>query len=188
MRSPAIIGLDLSVKATGKIIRLQSGEFESARILDSGGTNVQRNQNMVQAICKGILPGDLVFIEDYYVRFIGSAVKLIELGGIVKLAITNITKSEPFLVHSATLKKYAWGKGKGEKDEIMYAVSQTWGHEFNSSDECDAWILTEIGAALCGWSDDNMTKKRRECLESVKEYGENPKKWKTFLDFVSRSL
>ena len=62
-------------------------------------------------------------------------------GGDEKLAF-------PTLVSPQALKKYATGKGNGDKNVVLKRVYQKWGADFDSDDMADAFVLARIGVAL----------------------------------------
>ena len=67
-----------------------------------------------------------------------------ELGGVVKVALLD--NGIPFSIVPPTVRaKFATGKGNAAKSAVVSAVSARTGLVFDNDDQCDAWILAEMG-------------------------------------------
>lgn len=75
-----------------------------------------------------------------------------ELGGVVKLAITEIAGvrefRRPIIVPPPTLKKYVTGKGTATKQEMIDTVARRYGALFNDDNLADAYALARFAATL----------------------------------------
>ncbi len=75
-----------------------------------------------------------------------------ELGGVVKLAITEIAGvrqwRHPIIVPPPTLKKYVTGKGTASKQEMIDTVARRYGAIFYDDNLADAYALARFAATL----------------------------------------
>ncbi|WP_409238311.1 hypothetical protein [Streptomyces sp. PA5.6] len=73
-----------------------------------------------------------------------------ELGGVVKLAITEIAGvrewRHPIIVPPPTLKKYVTGKGTATKQEMIDTVARRYGAIFRDDNLADAYALARFAA------------------------------------------
>lgn len=191
---PRIVGIDPSLRSVGWVVRSQGGYLSG--IVSAPKLPVEsylnRYQKIVRGLCTRVQKGDMIILEDYavYIPKRGqvpqSVIQLIELGGILRLSLRNRTSYHPILVPPAVLKKFATGKGRAQKDQVMLSVYKTWGLEFDTHDETDAWVLSQIGMSLFGLDDTHLNKARRECLETVKRNHIFSDELMTFLKEVSQ--
>lgn len=66
--------------------------------------------------------------------------------------------------------KFATGKGNSGKTEVISSVSSKTGKVFSGSgadDECDAWILEQMGLQKLGLSSYSWTKEQLSALEKI---------------------
>lgn len=85
-----------------------------------------------------------------------------ELGGMVKMAITDKTGVPPYICSPNQLKKYVAGSGTVAKNTMLMRVYKRWGVEFALDDLADAYGLARIAA---GFAD---TAPERLIVEAVK--------------------
>ncbi|GHB52714.1 hypothetical protein GCM10010331_45440 [Streptomyces xanthochromogenes] len=75
-----------------------------------------------------------------------------ELGGVVKLAITEIAGvrswRHPIIVPPPTLKKFVTGKGTANKKEMIDAVARRYGAIFYDDNLADAYALARVACTL----------------------------------------
>ena len=76
----------------------------------------------------------------------------------------------PTLVATTALKKYVLGSGRGEKSDMKMATYKKWGVEFKNDNECDAYGLARIAAALGNTSDVALAYER-EVLANLGRHG-----------------
>jgi len=72
-----------------------------------------------------------------------------ELGGILKLAVSEHTKTHPctlYIVPPTTLKKFVTGKGNSKKQEMLMHIYKRWSLEFSDDNMADAFALAMIGS------------------------------------------
>ncbi len=64
------------------------------------------------------------------------------------------------------LKKFATGKGEGDKAIILQQVYKRWGIEFKDNNQADAFVLAKIGEAYLGG--EGLTSFQQEVITSLK--------------------
>ena len=147
MKAPRIVGLDLSLAATGICHSDGSTGTVKTRPAD-GDARLHTIAERVRLSVGGRLTGDLlrspvadlVVIED-----LPTHAKSAGITGMVHGAVRLILVEEDIryaLVTPATLKKYATGKGNCGKAAMATAAQKRMGRDFGDDDnECDAWWL-----------------------------------------------
>jgi crossover junction endodeoxyribonuclease RuvC len=161
-----IAGIDPSLTSTG--------------ISTSAGTEVikttLRGASRLSAVSRGVielcenLNIDLVIIESYSFASRNSQAHSIgELGGCIRMLLweSNI----PFIdIPPTSRAKFATGKGNAGKSEVISAISSKTGILFSggsADDECDAWVLREMGIVKIGESQYSWTKEQLSSLEKI---------------------
>ena len=146
MTEPEVIGLDLSLNATG--VALPDG---SVRTVSVDGDGIARIAETVNVLA-GLVPLDveLVMIEGYsYGSSTAHVREIAELGGVVRHGLYRTRV--PYLdVPPTTVKKYTTGSGKASKLAVLRAAEKRLGYGGESFDEADALWLRAIGCALLG--------------------------------------
>ena len=66
---------------------------------------------------------------------------------------THLLSDRLILPSPGTLKKFAVGVGRMDKEIFVQKVALKYKREFESSDECDAYVLAKIGQAVLQWKD-----------------------------------
>lgn len=168
MSGPQVVGLDLSLTATGvahgdgstevllpREPRRAKGE---TRTIDLDIARLVWIRDTVIEACEAPLtgrPADLVVVEDYAPQAAaGSQAKIQagELGGLVRVALTE--RGLPWvLVSTGTLKVYATGSGSSNKTAMALAAQKRAGLEFGGTKDdnrCDAWWLRALGLHALG--------------------------------------
>lgn len=166
MAKMKIVGLDPSLTGTGVAI-LPSRIYT----IKSKQRGVKRLIELREAIRQEITNADLVVIENYAYCRANQAHQIGELGGIIRVLLTE-SGVKWITVAPAQLKKFATGKGNTKKEHILQQVYKRWGVECKTSDEADAFVLAKIGQALV--EDVELTKFQKEVIEKLKgEQDEN---------------
>jgi Holliday junction resolvasome RuvABC endonuclease subunit len=165
---PSIVGLDLSYRASGVAIRDKKEYVFCVEIPRKRTDNVLF---VIDQIVKGIIPnlikGDQLIVEDYAFSHSASGIKNVSVGSVIRFLSWKVTGNHPVLVSPTTLKKFATGKGKSKKEHMLLALSKQTGKEFETSDEVDAWFLSEIGMYIAGNSILKGAQARKQALERV---------------------
>lgn len=161
-----IMGLDLSLTSTGvavngttSIIMTPTKGVERLVLISSKLREIV-NENRVNLV---ILEGYSFASRHSHAHSIG------ELGGVVKVMLWR--ESVPFVeVPPTSRAKFATGKGNASKDEVISSISAKTGIVFKGAggnDECDAWVLQEMGKVHFGLSSLTWTKEQMSALDKI---------------------
>lgn len=152
------LGIDPSTKATG-LVTLDSMHDQAPCLVREqtvkAGTlvGIERNTMIVTAVMEVIHADkpDIIVMEGYSLnmRNAASVIPLVELGGLLRFMM-NLDGYSWLDPRAPELKKFITGKGTGEKDMIMMAVLQRWGHASNNNNTADAYGLAAMGLAYRG--------------------------------------
>lgn len=163
-----LMGLDLSLTSTG----ISCDGVTSCLV----PPKLQRGPERLSLISRSIIERvkensiNCVIIEGYSFASRNSQSHSIgELGGCVRMLLWE--EGVPYVdVPPTSRAKFATGKGNASKTEVISAISSKTGMVFTGSgadDECDAWILEQMGLARLGLSDFIWTKEQMSGLEKV---------------------
>lgn len=159
--TPRVLGLDLSLTATG--IATPDGEL----VVYSSGL---RGPARLAAIRDHILTHtdhiDLVVIEGYAFGRPNNAAALGELGGVIRTALHE--HHIPYVdVPPASVKKYATGRGNATKPDMRMALFQRAGIDERDDNAVDAWWLQAMGLDHLGHPPVPMPATHRAALTKV---------------------
>jgi Holliday junction resolvasome RuvABC endonuclease subunit len=141
MGAPIVIGLDLSLTATG--VATPEGE-ETWRPPGTGMARLDWVRASVAELLGYWAPG-LVVVEGYsYGSRASHAHGLGELGGVVRLALADAAVTYVD-IPPASLKKYATGKGNAGKGEVLTAAVRRLGYGGHDDNQADALWLRAMG-------------------------------------------
>lgn len=170
-----IFGIDASLTGTG--VALPDGS--TARIDPKTKRGTERLvfvRDQVKSLLqledgKDPYEAHFVTLEGYSYASANGAHQIGELGGVLRVMLYEMGV-EFREVAPTQVKKWAHGKGNGDKSVISSAVSAALGRSFASNDEVDAFILRDIGVVLHGGdSIFGMTQYRRDVIHAI----QNPK-------------
>jgi hypothetical protein len=153
-RVTGIVGLDLSLRGTGFArMDLLDGTLETWTFAtkEGSGSTVKRAKEIGMKILNVMQPTDLVFLEDYAFSVkpkASSVVTLGELGGIVKLLLSQFTGLMPFTLPTSEMRKFVSGKGDLKKEMIPVWTYKRYGREMHGHDECVAAVLADMGTHI----------------------------------------
>jgi len=161
-----ILGLDLSLTSTGYSFHGNTGIFSTKA---KGPERLSTISKLVLQFC---LDNDVecVVIEGYSFASRNSQAHSIgELGGCIRMTLweCNIPYIE---VPPRCRAKFATGKGNAGKTEVISSISSKTGLVFSGAgadDECDAWVLEQMGLTYLGESTQSWTKEQLEALTKV---------------------
>jgi len=162
-----VLAFDLSLTNTGYAIR-RNGELKYGTI-STKATGFRRLQEIGRTVRAMVLAGSHVPLVVFEGLSMGSnfpgASERIGLAYLIRMDLwqCGITFG---LVPPSTLKKFATGAGNAQKDQIMLAVFQRWGHSTAISDEADACALLHYGLQLIG-DEQPANQAQREALGKV---------------------
>lgn len=169
---PVVVGLDLSLTATGAAHPHPDGGAMS-RTLKAGArrgmTRLAWLRDEIHTITTG---ADLVTIEGYsFSSRASQAHALGELGGVIRLALHEA--GTPHLdVPPATLKTYATGRGNAGKVDVVVAARERLGYQGTDDNEADALWLRAIGLDLLGHPIVALPKTHRRALDKLTRPGD----------------
>jgi len=151
---PTFIGLDMSLSATG-FCRKRGHSITIDTIKTTPRTcddDLSRLRHIADECMKRI-PKDthMVCIEDYFTpsnrNQLGAAIKLVALGTVMRMALYEA--GIPFYVVAAPqLKKFATGKGTGQKSIVVREVFKRWGIDCKDDNQADACVLAHMAEGL----------------------------------------
>jgi crossover junction endodeoxyribonuclease RuvC len=148
------VGLDLSLSSAG-FCKLTGAthELKTFKTKPDSFTNDIERLIFISKEINDRIPDNvkLICIEDYFVPHnaaqIGSAIKLVQLGTVVRLQLYQ--RGLPFVTATAAqLKKFATGKGAGDKNLILREVFKRWGVECKDDNQNDGFVLAKMAEGL----------------------------------------
>lgn len=160
------LGLDLSLTSTGYCINGETGTIVTKA---KGAERLSIVSNTIIEMLS-TTKVDAAIIEGYSFASRNSQSHSIgELGGAVRMKLweNGIVYVD---VPPTCRAKFATGKGNAGKTEVISAISSKTGLVFSGAgadDECDAWILEQMGLAFFGESKLSWTKEQLEALTKV---------------------
>lgn len=159
---PRILGLDLSLTATG--MALPDGTTETVRTRQADGWRrlMDIRQRVSLALGAGV---DLAVLED-----LPTHAKAAGITGRVHGAVLPLLMSSgvPFVyVVPSVLKKYATGSGNADKAAVQVAAFKRFGAEFADDNQCDAAWLRWLGLDAYGAPACEMPAAQRAALTKV---------------------
>ncbi len=116
---------------------------------------------------------EAVFLEDYGFSFRGNDFMLAELGGILRLGITEL-EIPLYVIAPACLKLFVTGKGNSKKNIMLERVFRKYniGSETLKDDnQVDAYALAKLGMCYLNWKN-NKEKLQKKQVDSFKKIGE----------------
>ncbi|MFJ3037766.1 Holliday junction endonuclease [Streptomyces tendae] len=157
---PRILGLDLSITATG--FALPDGSTGTFKGPWKGDWRLVAIKTAVAGHADSI---DLAVIED-----LPTHAKAAGITGMVHGAVRAVLLEAgvPYaLVTPATLKAYATGKGNADKTAMAIAALKRAGREFGDDNQCDAWWLRAAGLDWYGAAEFTVPQAQRDRLAKV---------------------
>lgn len=161
-----LLGLDISLTSTGYSINGETG------IIATKAKGPERLSIVNKTVLQLCLEEEIncVLLEGYSFASRNSQAHSIgELGGCIRMTLWEC--SIPYIEIPPTSRaKFATGKGNSGKTEVISSVSSKTGKVFSGSgadDECDAWILEQMGLQKLGLSSYSWTKEQLSALEKI---------------------
>jgi len=153
-RVTGVVGLDLSLRGSGFArIDILDGTLETWTFAtkEGSGSTVKRAKEIGMKILNVMKPTDFVFLEDYAFSVkpkASSVVTLGELGGVVKLFLSQFIGIMPFTLTTSEMRKFVSGHGDLKKEMIPVWTYKRYGREMHSHDECVATVLADMGTHI----------------------------------------
>lgn len=151
MKYHSVVGIDSSPKTFGIAkIFLPSMQVETVNLgKRCKATDDLDRYRWIAAKVKRIVDYDsLVIMEDYAYAAVGQWVQIAGTGERVRDAVRRQTGSPPLMVAPGTLKKWITGNGRAQKDLMLLKIFKTFGKEFDTTDEAEAYALATIGLEI----------------------------------------
>ena len=146
-----VVGLDLSLNSTG--ISISGGDTVKTYAIAPSFKAKQEEKIdfIVDEIIHFTFPSYakvIFFIEGYsFTQRSASITILAELAGALKNHLRH-NGINYYIIPPTVLKKYVTGKGNAKKEQMLLGVYKTWGMEFITNDEVDAYALMQLGKDL----------------------------------------
>jgi crossover junction endodeoxyribonuclease RuvC len=134
----AVLGLDLSLSSTGYALN-----EEVVGVFKPRSRGMRRLDEIHECVLDVAHAADVVVLE-HFGHLQGPAVFVVELHGVVKLALWQ-RRTPVVSVTAPSLKRFATGRGNATKDQVLAAAIRRFGFEGDSNDAADAWILRAMG-------------------------------------------
>ena len=164
MTAPRVLGLDLSITATG--VAMPEGSVTTWRHKADLGDRrlVAIHHSLYEAVAFDDLA--LVVIEDLPVNARAGGVTGMVQGVVRRLLLDQ---GVPYLlVPPATLKKYATGRGNATKDDMRMEFYKRAGLDLRDNNQVDAAFLRLAGLDLLGSPEIVMPASHRTALDALR--------------------
>jgi Holliday junction resolvasome RuvABC endonuclease subunit len=148
MSDPCVLGLDLSLTATG--IAHPDGRVETYKPKNPGGTSLGLDRMVeIRDHVIASVPADIELVILEALAFDGHDRnrEQAQLTGMIRARLYDLRMGF-FAIPPNTLKKYACGNGHANKTEMVQAAEKRLGYEGHDHNEADALWLRAIGWAL----------------------------------------
>jgi crossover junction endodeoxyribonuclease RuvC len=166
------IGIDASWSSTGVAIERYPGAICTRAVTtkpEDFDNEYHRLLHIVDTII-GDLPSPpnslLVVVEGYSFGNSQRAHKMGELGGHLRIRLLDFGVAL-FICPPSVLKVFATGKGKATNTEVALGAYKKWGAEFETDDECDAYVLMQLARAIRDGKDTKEFKKLLSNMEKL---------------------
>lgn len=163
--TPHVIGLDLSITATGIAFPSQLGSHGTSTIRPTAKGD-ERLVEIRNWLAGEIAAAALIVIEDLPPVRANAIAILGMVHGVIRAACYDHARSFA-LVPPATLKKYATGKGNATKPDMRMALYQRTGLDLRDDNQVDAWWLRMMGLDWLGHAPIILPKPQRDAMSKV---------------------
>ena len=159
---PYVIGIDPSIAGTAAAVLWRDGTLRVCRFEstpDHRYHRIVRFRNTIRDILGWLthlaMPAYAKWIEIEGYAFAASfkAHPAGEFGGLLRAAIFDVYQMFPHETAPTSLKLFATGNGRADKDVVVRCVSEEWHHRCGSHDEADAIVAAKIAACRVGFAD-----------------------------------
>ena len=165
-----VAGIDLSYSGTGVIVIDESGKTLVRETIETT-TAMQGRQRLTKigdtVVCL-IKPFDpLIIVKEGPAHNARFGVHLAgQVHGAVDYAMEKAGMPVPLAAAPPTLKKFATGRGQGEKGDIKLWIFDKWHEKFSDNNQSDAYVLARIAGVMAGFFP--MTSRHEgECLKTI---------------------
>lgn len=167
-----IAAIDVSMTSTGLCYGTNADDWQTLAVKSKPRGNdvanrVKRYEGIVEQVDRvlSVVKPKLILIEGYSMGSKNGREMAGELGALIRWHALDYT---PHILEVApsTLKKFATGKGNGDKALVQAHVQKRWGQIFESNDEADAFCLFHMALCISGRNEPE-TQPQREAVAAV---------------------
>lgn len=168
----SVVGLDMSLTATGFCLKQgQRLSIDTVKTTPKSAPNDLARLRLITHEMMKRIPRDvkMVCIEDYFTpsnrQQIGAAIKLVSLGTMIRMALYEA--GMPFyVVAPSQIKKFATGKGVGQKSIVVREVYKRWGVDAKDDNQADATVLAYMAQAIA-LPDNSLPNYQQETITKI---------------------
>jgi Holliday junction resolvasome RuvABC endonuclease subunit len=164
--SVKVVGLDLSITGTGLAYPSGDGDAVTELIKTNEKAGDARLVQIRETILDRCAGAEFALIEAPTARSASSVISGM-VHGVVRLALIDLGVSYGSAL-PATIKKYATGKGNGNKIPMALEALKRAGREFPDDNQCDAWWAWVMAMDFSGCPVFDLPKVNRESLTKIK--------------------
>lgn len=151
-----IVGVDPSLSCTSIVagsrpILEHSKSFHSFNTGDGVLQRLTRFDRLVAEVMtylRGLPNITAIYLEGYSFLSKGRVHQTAEFGGLLRYYLLDLGKVHE--VPPNTLKKFAWGKGKGDKAVVAASLARRYDLDLDSNDSYDAYACWRLGCVAEG--------------------------------------
>lgn len=161
-----LMGIDLSLTSTGISI---GGETFAITPKTKGIERLVEVSTRVVELATRYNPSAIILEGYSFGSKFTRAHAIGELGGCVKVAVYQ-AGFQIVEVPPTCRAKFATGKGNASKVDVLLAIKRLTGKDFpgaSGDDECDAWVLEQMGLAVLGESPYNWSEAQLSALDKI---------------------
>lgn len=167
-----IMGIDQSLTATGVSI-IKDGELEHSSLVKSKYKGIKRLVDIKTQLIQlfNTYKPDYVSMEGYGFMTHGRAFELGELGGVIKVAFSELGVT-PIIIHPSHLKKFVTGKGNCDKSLVLLNIYKKYKIEFDDDNIADSYGIARVVWEIMSMKNGNRTRKdfTKSEWEVIKEH------------------
>lgn len=168
-----VMGIDPSLTSTAVVILDEPGEIVRCdRIVSKPcgplvSDRIHRYEGIVQAVFSSEYNPAIVCIEGYSMgSHTRGVIDRVELGALLRQRLV-LGGYLAYEVPPTTLKKWATGKGSGDKTPLIVAMTYRYGVRLECDDEYDAYALARMAHQIAAYSvSDNS--KQKDAIDVVR--------------------
>lgn len=161
--APRVLGLDLSLTATGICMPDGTTCTITTRAKDGDRRLLQIAATLTSVVAS--TRPDLAVVEDLPKHAMAAGITGM-VHGVARVVLLEARVPYAFVV-PATLKAYATGRGAGDKSAMILAAYKRAGVEFADDNQCDAWWLRAAGLAYLGYPPVDLPAVQQDALTKV---------------------
>ncbi len=165
-----VAALDLSLSASGVIVMDREGQTLLRETIATSTKETERQRlvyigDKVVSLIQPFAPLSLMMEGPAHNARFGVHLAG-RVRGAVDYAMEKAGMPTPLEVAPATLKKFATGRGGGEKSDVKMWVLSTWGIKFSDNNQADAYVLARMAGLRHGFFK-MKSRHEGECLKTV---------------------